>query len=160
MMSILWILGDTYVSWLIKWLNFVERVQVTNTVPLKWDFKNFSPATVGSWFSRCYSASFYSLFRFMHLFSALKSLWMCKTLQTFRDQGPRIQDITVLQNSFKKTNVVHLILSHGDKRKKISWILSVKKFWNTVLIHQDLFKPSELGFHVFVLLFSANWALT
>lgn len=43
---------------------------------------------------------------------------MCKTSQTFRKQGPRTQDLTVLQNSFKKTDVVHLILSHGDKRKK------------------------------------------
>lgn len=51
-MSTLWILGDTYVSWLIKLLTFVKRVQVANTVPLKWDFKNFIPHTVDSLFPR------------------------------------------------------------------------------------------------------------
>jgi len=42
---------------------------------------------------------------------------MCKTLQTFTNQGPCIQDLTVLQNSFNKLNVVHFILSHAHKRK-------------------------------------------
>lgn len=51
-MSTLWILGHTYFSWLMKLLTSVKRVQVTDTVPLKWDFKNFIPRAVDSLFPR------------------------------------------------------------------------------------------------------------
>lgn len=42
---------------------------------------------------------------------------MPKISQTFRNQGPCIQDLTVLQNSSNKMNV-HLILTHAYRRGK------------------------------------------
>lgn len=52
---------------------------------------------------------------------------MCEVMQIFRNEGPCIQDFTVLQNSYNKMNVIHLILSRAHKEKMLNAFSGRKK---------------------------------